>query len=292
MKAMKEKFIKTCLFLFLVFPAPMLEAQPLRSLFDLFPNLSDGQIYSIFSENGIRNVFLAGEPPHFSPASNSRLDILSIIIKKKPTRIVEALRVVQYGEKPLNKLDAFNVIGRISVISRYTHPQSKNPIIFQESSRVEGKRNKPIPDPPPAKALPSSDTIYFYLKDASIGNTYLRGDFSDSGYGITYNFTNSQTIWFLIFPVMSAEKFSMILYAEPLKEGMLIYGMAGIDIPDFIAEMFQLYSSINRRVSVFLNWLSDGFKAITGVPYQVIPRNNEILLEKITSSISESILGQ
>jgi hypothetical protein len=61
---------------------------------------------------------------------------------------------------------------------------------------------------------------------------------------------------------MRAEKFSAILYVEPLTEGMLIYSIAGIDIPEFLAARINLGFQIDRRVTIFINWLRDGLRAI------------------------------
>jgi hypothetical protein len=61
---------------------------------------------------------------------------------------------------------------------------------------------------------------------------------------------------------MRAEKFIAVLYVEPLREGMLVYSVAGIDIPEFIADRINLAINIDRRLTVFLNWLSDGFRSI------------------------------
>jgi len=257
-----------CFFLLLVFSITSLEAQTLRSLDEIFPGLSYGQKYSALTQRGLRNTFSKNENPTFIPAANSQIDLLGAVMEKKPTQLVEALVVVPYSGRPLNLLDAYNAIGKIENISNYTVYSSSRGgryiPLFEESKRLDNaKRDRPIPDPPPATRLPSSETIYFYLKDTFFGNTYFRGDLTVNRYGIINNITNSAAIRFLVFPVMGAEKFSTVLYVEPLQEGMLVYGMVGIDIPEFLVNMLNLTSDINRRLNVFINWLTDSFQSIT-----------------------------
>jgi len=66
----------------------------------------------------------------------------------------------------------------------------------------------------------------------------------------------------LMFPVMRAERFAAIFYVEPVAEGMLVYSVAGMAIPEFIANRMNLAASIDMRVTVFFNWLSAGFGAV------------------------------
>ena len=61
---------------------------------------------------------------------------------------------------------------------------------------------------------------------------------------------------------MRAEKFATTLYVEPLEEGMLVYGMVGIDIPQFLVERINLGFNIDRRLNIFINWLRNGFNSI------------------------------
>jgi hypothetical protein len=187
-------------------------------------------------------------------------------MEKTPTRLIEALIVVPYNGRVLNKLDAYNAIGRIENISNYLvySPSRGGHIpLFERSTRLDnGNRNRPIPDPPPAAVLPASETIYLLLRDTFFGNTYFRGTLSEGRHGITYDMTNNTAVWFLLFPVMRAEKFAAILYVEPIREGTLIYGVSGIDIPEFLVDRMNLTSQIDRRVTILINWLSDGLRSI------------------------------
>ena len=260
----------------LFFSVSLLEASPrniassghasLRSINDIFPGLGANQIGEAFSAAGLRNTFLQHETPLLAPAPGSGIDILSIVMGKNPSQLIEALIVIPYGGRRLTKLDAYNAIGRIENISRQTifsRPRDAHVQVFEESTRLDGgRRSRPIPDPPPATILPSSEIVYIRLRDTSFGNTFFRGTLTTSPHGITYYLTNNAAIWFLMFPVMRAERFSAILYVEPVAEGMLVYSVAGITVPDFIANRINIAANIDRRVTIFLNWLTEGLGAV------------------------------
>jgi len=278
-KKVINKTLLTCLMLS-IFSVSLLEAKPspseinrdsqntsLRSFYELFPDLTANQARRAFSDYGLRNTYYHYEKPKFVPALNSGIDLINSVNTKKPTQLVEALIVVPYNGKTLSLLDAYNAIGRIENIKDYqvySSAQDRYISIFTESTRLNNnRRNSVIPDPPPATRLPSADTFYLCIRDAWFGNTYFRGDFSTAPYGINYKLTNYLAVWYLVFPVMGAEKFATNLYIEPLEEGMLVYGMVGIDIPEIFVAKMNMSSNINRRLTVFINWLSDGFSLVS-----------------------------
>lgn len=258
------KIVLTCLLL-LVYLVPALAADTIRSLDTLFPNLSKSQKESVFSETGMINTFFIRETPLIVPSAALGINLMDTVMEKKPNQFIEALLVIPHNERPLNLLDAYNAVGRVSDLSTHLGISSKGREvqIFEESTRLyNGERNRPIPDPPPATVLPYSDTMYLRIRDYFFGNTYFRGDFSISGNGITFNLANYATIWFLIFPLMGAEKFVVHIYMEPVIEGMLIYGIGGIDIPGFLVTRIDLASNIDRRIRIITNWLSSNLRSV------------------------------
>ena len=250
----------------LVFSASLTEASPLRSIDYIFPYLDRNQRAEVFTAEGLRNTFLEHETPLLIPAAGSGVNILGTVMDKNPLQLVEALVVVPYSRRILSKLDAYNAIGRIGDIRNqliYSYSRDMYIPLFEESTRLyNGRRNRPIPDPPPATELPCSETVYIRLRDTFFGTTYLRGSLTTGSYGITYYLTNNAAIWFLLFPVMRAERFAAILYVEPVAEGMLVYSVAGIAIPEFIANRVNLAANIDRRITVFMNWLSTSFRSM------------------------------
>ena len=263
---MKNRIQKLLAAGILLLSVSLLEASPLRSISDIFPGLDLNQRGDALSAGGLRNTFFRHEAPLLVPAPDSGIDILSTVMNKNPVQLVEALFVVPYSSRILNKLDAYNAIGRIENIRNhliFSRSRDMYMYLFEESTRLyNGRRNRPIPDPPPSTVLPASETVYIRLRDAFFGTTYLRGNLTTGRHGITYSLTNNAAIWFLMFPVMRAERFAAIFYVEPVAEGMLVYSVAGMAIPEFIANRMNLAASIDMRVTVFFNWLSAGFGAV------------------------------
>jgi len=250
-----------------LFEAPPLvfEVSPIlepRSFDDIFPNFSQSRKRMVMNDTGLRYSFEKDGYPTLVPNPDSGIDLLSGIMAKKPSHIIEALVVVPYNKRELDMLDVYNALGRVKNIK--DHTVSVNGIdipIFTETTRLTSARNrKPIPDPPPTNILPYSETMYVLFLDPYLGDLYLQGDVSISLYGITYSITNFRDVSFTIFRVMKAGRFSAIIYVEPIKEGMLIYGMSGLYLPNFIAKRVNLTPNMNRRITVLLDWIIEGMR--------------------------------
>jgi hypothetical protein len=263
----------------LIFEVPSFET---RSLDDIFPNLSEDDKLDVMSSTGIRNAFEKDEPPTLIPAPDSGIDLLSSVMAKRPSHIIEALVVVPYNKRELDMLDIYNALRRIKNIQDYTITIRDNEYrMFVDTTRVESaQKRKPIPDPPPADTLPYSDTMYLCFIDRSMGDLYLRGDISISLYGITYSLTNFRDVSFSIFKIMRAERFSAILYIEPVKEGILIYSMSGLFLPGFIAQRVNLTSNMDIRITVLLDWITDSLRLEEESNHQELRPEVESLIRK------------
>ncbi|MDR0474436.1 MAG: hypothetical protein LBH43_12285 [Treponema sp.] len=263
MKSFRKTTV-TGLFLLGLLFFPLLDVYPLRSFNQIFPTLGRRLKREAFSSEGLKRSFDKNESRSVIPSRNSGIDLFSIVMEKNPSHFAEALMVVPYDEKELNKLDAYNALGRIGDIknhSYFNHTRNTDINIFDESTRLESAgKDKPVPDPAPAKILPASESIYLRLRDIYFGTIYVRGDLSAGRYGITYNLTNFKAIRFLIFTLMKPEKFSAVLYIEPLKEGMLIYSMAAVDIPDFVASRVYVSTDVERRLTILISWINEGLR--------------------------------
>jgi len=239
--------------------APILEP---RSFDDIFPNFSRARKRMVMNDTGLRYSFEKDGSPTLVPNPDSGVDLFSDIMAKKPSHIIEALVVVPYNKRELDILDVYNALGRVKNIK--DHTISINGIdtpIFTETTRLANARDrKPIPDPPPTNTLPYEETMHLLFLDPYFGDLYLRGEVSVSLYGITYSMTNFRDVSFSIFRVMKAGRFSAIIYVEPVKEGILIYGMSGLYIPNFIAKRVNLTPNMNRRITVLLDWIIEGMK--------------------------------
>ena len=259
-----RKFAGVSLFLFLlVFTFPLF-SQSLRSLDDIFPGLTQSQKENVFTNAGFKRTFEKNDSPRLTPSPNSGVNLVDAVLDKSPSHLVEILLVVPYNEKALDRLDIYNAIGRINNIKDhlyFSRERQKNIVIFRETTRLTSATNRnPVSDPPPATVLPSSETMYLRFDDPNFGSLYIRGDISISRNGITCNMTNFEPVRFLVFTIMKAEKFSTIVYIEPVSEGILIYGMAGIYIPGVVAGLINVPYEVEKRLTVLVNWVIDGLK--------------------------------
>jgi hypothetical protein len=243
----------------LIYEVPTFEP---RSLDDIFPNISRLLRIMAMSDEGVRSFFVKDENPLLVPNPDMEIDLLSSVMKKNPSHLIEALLVVPYNGREFDLLDIYNALGRIEKIKNYPVPLNGNDFyIFTESTRIESARNRrALPDPSPAVILPFSDTIYLRLKEINFGNLFLRLDLSISMYGITYSMTNFTDVRYFLIPIMKAERFNTVIYLEPVREGMLIYSVTGFYIPGFIADRVNLTPNINRRIKIFIDWITDGLR--------------------------------
>jgi hypothetical protein len=279
-----EEYIDTLVFEApdLVIEVPVFEP---RSFNEIFPEISLSQRRDVMSSFGLRNSFERDDAPMFVPDPASGIDLISRIMRKRPSHITESLVIIPYNKRELDMLDIYNAMGRIEKIKEQILPlRSGNTInLFKDTTRLESAQNrKAVPDPSPADTLPFSETIYLRLTDYFIGDLYIQGDMSISLYGMTYNMTNFRDIHYSIFRIMRADRISIIIYLEPVKEGILIYSMSGFYLPGFIVKRMHLTSNINARIILLTNWITEGLRIQENIPAQ---RENDtlrgILLEKL-----------
>ena len=233
-----------------------------RSFKDIFSGLSQGQKSIVMSSRGLRYSFEKDGSPMLMPNPDSGINLLSTVMAKKPSHIIEALIVVPYNRRELDFLDIYNALRKIKNIQNHTLSIRGNDVkLFMDTTRLESaQRRRPIADPPPADKLPLSETMYLRFVDQYMGDLYLRGDVSMGLYGITYSLSNFRDVSYSIFRIMKAESFSAIIYLEPVKEGILVYSMSGIYIPGFIAHRVNLTPNMNNRITVLVNWITEGLR--------------------------------
>jgi len=243
----------------LIFEVPVYE---IRSFDAIFPSFTQRQRIQVMSSAGLRHSFSKDESPVIFPNPEMGINLLGSILNKNPSHLIEALVVVPYRERELDLLDIYNALGRIQEIKNYATIFNGNDFyVFTESTRIESARNRrAISDPLPAVTLPFSETMYLRLKEVNLGNLFLRGDVSISMYGITYSMTNFTDVRYFLIPIVGTERFITMLYLEPVKEGILIYSMSGFYIPGFIADRVNLTPNINRRIEIFIKWITAGLR--------------------------------
>jgi hypothetical protein len=254
---------KTAFLLAWLLPVFSLAAQT-RSFNDIFPNVSAEQRGRIFSADGYIESDEASAGLKLRPSAASGLQIANAVQAKNPSFLVESLLVIPSGGRIPDLLDAYNALGKVrNLKGRLYHSSTRSDDVplFEDAARIESaKKTSPIPDPPSARSVPPSETIYLRLKDASFGNSYYRADLSVNQRGLLYRLVNFKNLSYGIIPVIREEKFITNLYIEPIAEGLMIYSVSGADVSNFISSRINVTSAIRKRVEVIVDWLVDGVK--------------------------------
>ncbi|MCL2175680.1 MAG: hypothetical protein FWB73_06525 [Treponema sp.] len=235
----------------------------LRTFDEIFPALQQSQRIVAMGRNGLRQSFEPDGSPLYAPDPSSGINLYNNVIDRSPSHMIEALIVIPYNEKELDLLDVYNALGRIDYLKDQTirMRNGDDVNVFKETTRLNNAQNRrAIPDPPPANTLPHAETMFLRFTDAYIGSLFFRADLTMSLYGMTYNLTNFRDISFAIFRIMKAERLSINLYIEPIKEGILIYSLSGLFLPGFIVNRMNLTPNINNRISVLIRWITEGLR--------------------------------
>jgi hypothetical protein len=256
---MSKKFI---LFSFFVAVSILPVFAELRSFDGIFPHLPPEIHAAVFSEEGYikssekSSGFVLVDRPLLDPR------IRSAVLDRSPGFLVETLLVAPSAPLSVTLLDVYNALGNIRGLKgRVYRSQSRNKEVplFEEAVRLESeKKAVPVPDPGPASDVPRNETVYIRVKDVNFGNSYYRGDMTLDQYGIRYCLSNNKSLTYLFIPVIKEENFSAQLYFEPIEEGVLIYGIAGTDVSNFVSSSVDIPSAISKRLAVIISWVVEG----------------------------------
>jgi len=241
----------------------------LRSFNEIFPHVNENIRAAAFSETGyVKSSQKAKGFIILGNQQGSRLapEVVNIVLNRGPLYLVESIIVLPEASGT-TLLEVYNALGNVRdlkgrLYNSYTRNQEVP--LFEEATRIISERQTTaIPDPPPSSTLPQSATVFLRLKDINFGNTYYRGDMAliqgnNRVVGLRYTLSNFRSMTYLFVPVIREEKFISQLYFEPIREGLLIYSIAGADISDFFASRISVDSAISKRLAVITSWAADG----------------------------------
>jgi hypothetical protein len=236
-----------------------------RGFDDIFPNLSLDTRNAAFSESGyVRSGERSSGFELIGGGTRAGIDIQIIngVMSKNPGYIVESILVIPGAPGSVTLLDVYNALGNIRDLSgRLYNSETRNQAIplFEDATRIRSERQTTaIPDPPPARTLPRTETVFIRLKDSNFGNSYYRGEMSLNQNGLCYSLTNFRNLTYFLIPVIREGRFTAQLYFEPINEGVLIYSIAGADVSDFVASRIHMPSAIAKRLEVITTWAAEG----------------------------------
>lgn len=265
-------------------------SRQLRSFTELYPLVSEGTLLKEASaEGGILRVTEekpAKERLRCLPATSPSFPWERIVQKRNVTFFVEALRLVPQKatgphaspqaskdsavptvSPPGSSFEMLRIYGAISrtrdLSGRLYHSHSRNKDIplFEEVTRIESLRNqRAIPDPSGFTSIPERETLFIKLKDANFGTCFYQADLEQWDRGLLYTLTNARSLTYGIIPIIGEQKLIAQIYLEPLTEGILIYALAGSEVPALIASQVHMPSAIEKRLNVIIQWLVDGLR--------------------------------
>ena len=240
-----------------------------RSFDDIFPNLPPEIRASAFSDSGyfssstLQNI-RAGNSAILGRSSVLDQQIVNTILGTNPGHIVESLLVIPRKPGTTSLLDVYNALSDIrGLTGRLYHSSRRNRYIplFEDATRlVSDRNNTAIPDPPPATSVPESETIFVRLRDANFGNSFYRAEMSLFGNGLLYRLSNYRNLTYLFIPVIREGNLTAQLYFEVIQEGILIYGLSGVEVADFFSSRVDIGSAISRRLEVIISWVAEGIE--------------------------------
>lgn len=231
-----------------------------RSFNELFPRFDSAQKEEAFSAKGLY-VYGKTSVLQLTPAVLSGADITSQVLSRNPSYLAECLLVIQ-TPRPVGFSAIYNALGNIRGLKgREYHSFTRDKYIplFEDATRiVSDKKHSPIPDPQKTSLVPPEETAYIRLKDANFGNTYYQANLVSSPKNLLYTLSNFKNISLFLVPVIKENKLIAQLYFEILKEGILLYGIVGADVSDFVASQMNIPSAIQKRLEVIVQWAVSG----------------------------------
>ena len=233
-----------------------------RSFDEIFPKIPDSVREAAFSGDGFLKSTKKVPQSELAGFGQNALDpVIEAVYVKQPSFLVEAILVIPNTGEKYSLLDVYNALGKVRGLKGRvyrSHTRKEEVPLFEEVTRLESaKKNTPVADPAPAVKIPPSETVYMRLKDANFGNSFYRGDMTLVQRGLCYSLTNNKALTYVI-PVIKEEKFTVQFYFEPIKEGILIYSIAGADVSDFVASKIDMASAIRKRLAVIIGWVVEG----------------------------------
>jgi len=248
--------------IFFLVPVFCLFSQP-RSFAEVFPTCTAEQRNTGFSTAGYLYYGNRSDNLTLIPKIGETLVISKSSLGKNPGFFVEALRIIP--RKNIGLVSIFNALERIRDLkgrTYYSATSKKNLPLFTDSVRIEGpgKLNAFLPDPPPAGSVPSIKNMYVRLTDIRFGNCYFEITLQSDQRGILYKINNFKALTYGPFPVVKERVMTVLLYIEPIEEGLALYCLAGAEVSDFIARYVDIPSALNKRMEIFTGWLLDGIR--------------------------------
>jgi hypothetical protein len=234
-----------------------------RTIMQVFPSCTAEQRNAAFSSGGYLYYGDRSENLILLPRTGETNKISKSSLGPKPGFFLEYLQILP--RKNVSLLRIYNAVRKIQGLKGrlyYSHTGKSYMPVFTDAVRVEGpeKIKTFLPDPPLAGTVSSAETIYVRVTDARFGNCYFEISLTSDKQGILFRITNFRALTYGPIPVVKERILNILLYIEPVEEGLAVYCLAGAEVSDFIAKYVDIPTALNKRMTVFVEWILDGTK--------------------------------
>jgi len=237
----------------------------MRNFNDIFPNIDQDIRIAVFRDSGYYRISQkSNRGTLFGSEHGSAIDpqIINSVLRQNPEYLVEFISVIPHGQDNVSLINVYNALGNVRRINDWPFDSgtgNRTSAVFKDATRIAGEnQTTSVPDPAPVSIVPNTETFYIRLKDINFGNIYFRSEMTLFQNGLRYTMTNFRNISFLFIPVIKKENFTAQLYIEPIAEGVLMYSIAGADVPGFLLSRINIDSTITKRLDVFTSWAASG----------------------------------
>lgn len=153
------------------------------------------------------------------------------------------------------------VIGRIlravstmEGIEYYSESRGHYRTLFERSTRIENPENRrPLQDTQP-DSIPDREQMYVLQEDGTFGENVYNFEYESLESGMLLVMTNETRLSWGILPALGTNDLRLIFAAVPTKEGILFYGLAGVDIPTVLGMGNRIGISFENRVNALSDW--------------------------------------
>ena len=239
------------------------------SVTDVIPNLTEGQLKSLYENEIVKGVSFKDDIKTFVPKNSIAEKHLLDSLKKDDSFTVVSLVYIPFPNNMINLSDSekqlkiFNTMRSISTqegIEYISHRAGDKPkVLIEKSWYLETPKSRTGLDDPISSSFPSNASYYVYQRDTSFGSNVYQHDYETTDKEIFVKVTNLETIRvFSLFKAVDKGKLAIAMDTHLLEDGILLTAMATIEgrSPEVKVLGFSvdLPSAFSRRTTALGNW--------------------------------------
>ncbi len=231
---------------------------PVETLYSTAIDLSPGTTTTQSSDH-VDELTLLPDIPELQSRVRSHIETINERI------LVESVRQISIDDRArLSPEDEAHLIATLlravssmEGIEYYSERRGRYRTLFERSTRIDDPDSRnAIADSRPDR-VPDRETIHVLQEDGTFGENVYRFDYERAGDGMMLVMTNETRLSWGILPAVGANNLRLIFAAIPTDEGMLFYGLAGVEIPTILGMGDRVGVSFENRVNALSDWFED-----------------------------------